>query len=118
MLEGHELRVRGLAFAPDGKSLASASWDRTVRLWDTTTGKMIHKLEGHTGDVFSVAMKYDGATLNVTITDTSTLASASQSYAVNIPGVIGSEGAYVGFTGGTGGQTTTADITNWMFTRR
>lgn len=70
----------------------------------------------HSGDVFNVTMNYDGATLNVTITDTVTNASASQSYSVNIPAIIGGYGAYVGFTGGTGGLTSVQDIQNWTFT--
>jgi hypothetical protein len=70
----------------------------------------------HSGDVFNVAMNYDGTTLNVTITDTNTSASATESYAVNIPGIIGSAGAYVGFTGGTGGLTAVQNVQNWTFT--
>jgi WD domain, G-beta repeat len=31
--------VSGVAFAPDGQTLASSSWDRTVRFWDTATGE-------------------------------------------------------------------------------
>jgi fibronectin type 3 domain-containing protein len=69
----------------------------------------------HSGDVFQVVMGYDGTTLNVTITDTSTKASTSQSYAVNIPQVIGSNTGYVGFTGGTGGSTAVQNILTWDF---
>jgi hypothetical protein len=69
----------------------------------------------HSGDVFKVAMTYDGATLKVTITDTATLATASQSYAVNIPALVGGNTAYVGFTGGTGGLTAIQKILNWTY---
>jgi fibronectin type 3 domain-containing protein len=67
------------------------------------------------GDVFNVVMTYDGTTLNVTITDTGTNASASQAYAVNIPQVIGSNTGYVGFTGGTGGATAVQNILTWAY---
>ncbi len=61
-------------------------------------------------------MTYDVTTLNVTITDTITNASASQSYAVNIPSYVGGSYAYVGFTGATGGLTAVQSIKNWTFT--
>ncbi len=69
----------------------------------------------HSGDVFQVVMSYDGTTLNVTITDTTTNASASQAYTVNIPQVIGSNTGYVGFTGGTGGSTAVQNILTWTY---
>jgi Legume lectin domain/Fibronectin type III domain len=69
----------------------------------------------HSGHVFNASMTYDGATLRVTITDTSNGASATQSYSLNIAGVVGGGAAYVGFTGGTGGLTATQNILNWTY---
>ena len=68
------------------------------------------------GDPMNVTMNYNGSTLNVTITDLDTFASASQSYSVNIPSIVGSPTAYVGFTGGTGGLTSIPAILNWTYT--
>src|SRR5262249_3757286 len=46
-----------------GKTLASASNDKTVRLWDVTTAKERASLQGHTGLVYAVAFSPDGKTL-------------------------------------------------------
>ncbi|HVX60745.1 MAG TPA: pre-peptidase C-terminal domain-containing protein, partial [Pirellulales bacterium] len=68
------------------------------------------------GDAFRVDMNYhDGNVLDVTITDLQTGATAAQSYAVNIPALVGGDTAYVGFTASTGGWTTTTDIQSWTF---
>jgi hypothetical protein len=64
-------------------------------------------------DPFRVTLSYDGTTLTETITDTVTNASKTLTYTVNIPVLVGSDVAYVGFTGGTGGLTTVADILSW-----
>ena len=69
----------------------------------------------HSGHVFLAALGYDGTTLTVTIKDTTTQASATQSYTVNIPNNVGSPTAYVGFTGGTGLYTSTADVQSWSY---
>lgn len=52
--------VRGLAFSPDGRTLASASRDGTVKLWDLATGQEIGSLRGHLGVVATVAFSPDG----------------------------------------------------------
>ncbi len=69
----------------------------------------------HSGDLFKVHAVYNGTALSVTITDTVTGKSATQSYTVNIPSVVGASTAYVGFTGGTGGQTATQDMHTWLY---
>ena len=46
-LEGHEHGVVSVKFSPDGKLLASASADKTIKLWDPETGKLIQTLHGH-----------------------------------------------------------------------
>jgi fibronectin type 3 domain-containing protein len=70
----------------------------------------------HSGHVFNVALSYDGTTLSVSLTDATTNASVTRAYAVNISGIIGSSNAFVGFTAGTGGLSSTDDILNWTFT--
>src|SRR6202030_4514670 len=57
----------------------------------------------HSGDKLAVHMTYNGATLAMTITDGATGAVYNTSWPINIPQVIGSNTAYLGFTSGTGG---------------
>jgi RNA polymerase sigma factor (sigma-70 family) len=44
-LLGHKDRVRSVAYSSDGESIASASWDGTIRLWDPKTGKEVRRLD-------------------------------------------------------------------------
>ena len=61
--ELHTDTVLGLDFARDGRTLASCSADRTIRLLDVASGSTIRTLEGHTHHVLSVAWQDDGRTL-------------------------------------------------------
>ena len=56
-------QISSLAFAPDGRLLASGSLDKTIRLWDVATGQLVRTLEGHTNSVWSVAFSPDGRLL-------------------------------------------------------
>lgn len=75
-------------------------------------------LNFHNGNVFRARLVYDGATLQVTITDTVTNASETQNYTINIPSTIGGNTAYVGFTAATGGLNANQDIRTWTFSTR
>ncbi len=62
-LEGHTKQVGSVAFSGDGKTLASGSYDKTIKLWDVATAKERSTLEGHSGGVQSVAYSPDSKTL-------------------------------------------------------
>lgn len=63
VLSGHEGPVHGLMFSPINSSLASSSWDKTVRLWDVFEGKGAVETFTHTHDVLTVVYRPDGKQL-------------------------------------------------------
>jgi hypothetical protein len=68
-LAGHTSAVFSVAFAPNGRTLATGSLDKTVRLWESATGRHTVTLTGHTEAVTSVAFSPDGDLLAAGGTD-------------------------------------------------
>jgi serine/threonine protein kinase len=62
-LQGHSNEVNSLAISPDGKTLASGSFDNTIKLWNLATGEQIRTLTGHSKSLESVVISPDGKTL-------------------------------------------------------
>ena len=69
IFKGHTDEVVSLDFSPDGKTLASGSWDGTVKLWEVATGRELATLRGHTDRVWSVRFSPDGQRLASGSTD-------------------------------------------------
>jgi WD40 repeat protein len=61
--EGHSSTVNSVVFSHDSTRLASASWDRTVKIWDANSGMCLQTLEGHSSTVSSVVFSHDSMRL-------------------------------------------------------
>ncbi len=61
--DGSRGMVEDVAFSPDGKTLALASREASVQLWEVATGKLLETLKGHPSSVNAVAFSPDGRTL-------------------------------------------------------
>lgn len=59
-VKAHRDCVYALVFSPDGKLLASTSYDHMIYLWDPATGQQVKPLKEHTDSVFDLAFSPDG----------------------------------------------------------
>jgi len=62
-LRGHTAAVFSVALSADGQTLVSGSLDKTIKVWNLSTGKEIRTLTGHTDAIWSVVLSADGRTL-------------------------------------------------------
>nr|CAD1825859.1 unnamed protein product [Ananas comosus var. bracteatus] len=62
-LTGHQQLVNHVYFSPDGQWLASASFDKSVKLWNGITGKFIVSFRGHVGPVYQISWSADSRLL-------------------------------------------------------
>jgi len=62
-IEGHTDAIQTAIFSPDENSIATASYDRDILLWDAKTGKLKQRFTGHNGAVYSLAFSPVGRTL-------------------------------------------------------
>ena len=69
----------------------------------------------HSGSTIRVNLTYDGKTLAMKMTDQVTSASWFTQFDVDIPGIVGGDSAFAGFTGGTGGERASQKILTWIF---
>jgi len=92
----------------------------------TALGNAFHPAAGAPTDIFHVVLSYNYATktLTETVVDTGSTqpggtgtTTYTNSYTVDVPAVLGTTNAYVGFTGATGGANSVQDILNWRFTK-
>jgi WD40 repeat protein/uncharacterized caspase-like protein len=56
----HSGDVTGVVFAPDGRTLVSAGYDKTIKVWDTSSGRVLRTLQGHEETIKQIGITPDG----------------------------------------------------------
>ena len=110
----HSIAIK-FALVPTHHSINSSTGVYINGAMPSLPESAISGIDLHSEHTIRVDISYDGTTLNVQETDKVTQSATSQTYMVNIPNVIGTSSAYVGFTGATGTNTSIQDILDWFY---
>src|SRR5258706_15232019 len=62
-LEGHSGLIHSVLVTPNGRLIVSGSADKTIRVWQLDSGRLLHTLEGHTASITSLAVTPDGRSI-------------------------------------------------------
>ncbi|PSB54190.1 NB-ARC domain-containing protein, partial [Chamaesiphon polymorphus] len=62
-IAAHNTMIWGLAFIPDGRSIATSSYEPSIKLWDARSGAYRHSLNGHTAPIWQIASHPNGLQL-------------------------------------------------------
>ncbi|KAG8122592.1 hypothetical protein E2320_018081 [Naja naja] len=87
-MTGHQALINQVVFSPDTRIIASASFDKSIKLWDGRTGKYLTSLRGHVSAVYQIAWSADSRLL-VSGSSDSTLKvwdAKMQKLAIDLPG--------------------------------
>lgn len=81
-LTGHQQLINDVKFSPDGRILASASFDKSIKLWESQTGKYLGSLRGHVQAVYVISWSADSRYL-VSGSADSTLKGMGNNFIIN-----------------------------------
>jgi WD40 repeat protein len=62
-LQGHNESIRAVSFSATGRSIFTASWDRSIREWDLETGREINSYRGHDGGINTLSLTADNSSM-------------------------------------------------------
>jgi hypothetical protein len=103
-------------FNNEGEGSSSTGvYDSAKPLTIPATNLLAQGIDLHSGHVFHASIAYDGGILTLYVTDATTNATATASYAIDIPRIVQGTHAYVGFTAGTGVFYTNQQILAWNY---
>jgi hypothetical protein len=114
---GNSLAVKFDLFSNSGEGLNSVGLGTGGAMpTNPATDLTPSGIDLHSGEAFSVHIEYDGTSLTMTIANTSTpWVSFTKSWPIDIPGTVGGQTAFIGFTGGTGTYTAIQNILAWTY---